>query len=109
MLIFRNGTIAWKQVGDVTFDETGNPLVALGETFTADCFIETTSEVRNSRNDDGYFNNASYAVMVDADSVGDGFAPQNVHLTDNHKGDLGDFSVKRIEYYDLTHSIRLWV
>lgn len=127
MLIFSNGYMEYyTDEGDAVLDENGNPVgvdssgsgsgsaSGSGSGIASDsievlCNIETLTADRRGRYDDGRYSNATYAVMLDAESVPLDFSPLKVRLVHERKGDLGVFTVQRIEYYTLTQSIELWV
>ena len=109
MLVFRNGILTYPQGGTQRLDQDGNPVTASTAEQSVECYINTSSENRNGRYDDGQFKNATYNVLVDMDSVEDGFNPKRISLRHEQKGDLGAFPVQRIGFYTITRSIELWV
>jgi len=109
MLVFRNGILTYPQGSAQRLDKDGNPVTTSAAEQSAECYISTSSENRNGRYDDGLYKSATYSVLVDMDSVEDGFNPKRISLMHEQKGDLGAFPVQRIEYYTITRSIELWV
>lgn len=77
----------------------------------ARCYIETLSEDKRGEiaSEQVRYATQSYSVLLDADSVPQDFIPQAVALEHDRKGVLGNFTVQRIEWYDLTKSIQIWV
>lgn len=109
MLIFPNGTASFdSNNGGADIDEQGMPIEGGDFVLTARCFIDTKAESRSGSHDDGKNPIGSYVVSLDYDSVEEGFAPTKVRLEHDKKGSLGDFTIQRIEYYDLTRTIQLW-
>lgn len=109
MLVFRNGTANWLDSYTNVLDKDGNPQRAEGLYSEAVCYITTLEENKKGMYDDGRYRNCSYSVMFDMDSVSYDFNPKSVSLHHENKGFLGDFTVQRIEYYNLTRSIEIWV
>ena len=111
MLIFINGKayFATRSTDDY-LDENGNPIQTKQlYDVECDCTINTLSEDRKGRYDDGRYRNCSYSVSINMDSVGNTFNPQSVRLEHKNKGALGEFQIQRIEYYELTGTIEVWV
>lgn len=109
MLVFRNGTASWLDSYVNVLDEEGNPQNTEGLYSESECYISTLQEDRKGRYDDGRYRNCSYSVMFDMDEVSVNFSPKSITLTHENKGSLGEFTVQRIEYYNLTRSIEIWV
>lgn len=110
MLVFVNGSLGYfTNEGVAELDENGNPVVSADESTEVECYIETITENQRGRYEDGRYANVSYSVMINSESVPLGFMPEKVKLTHDRKGDLGVFTVQRIEFYDLTQTIQLWV
>lgn len=104
MLIFKNGTAQW-------FNET-DELQSIEEMTPdgeAECFIETLSETRKGRYDDGRYRNCEFSVKLNYSSMSEVFKPAFLRLNRKWFGDIGTFAVQRIEYYDLTQTIEIWV
>lgn len=115
MLVFVNGYMTYfDDEGDAVLDENGNPAVESGsdsggDSDSVECYIETLTADKRGRYDDGRYSNCQYSVLINSESVPLSFFPKKVRLEHNRKGDLGLFEVQRIEFYDLTQSIELWV
>ena len=110
MLIFKNGTAIFKNDVQVEFDEDGHPQSTSEQVVTeAVCNISTLSESRKGQYEDGRYKMCSYSVMIDYSSVDDTFNPKSVELIHDKKGNMGEFTIQRVEYYSLTKSIEIWV
>lgn len=109
MLVFLNGILTYSQIETQRLDKYGNPIAENATEKHVQCFINTSSENRNGRYEDGQFKHATYNVLVDMDSVEDNFNPKRISLLHQQKGNLGSFPVQRIEFYTITRSIELWV
>lgn len=110
MLVFTNGYMEYYDgEGVAEFNEYGNPQSVSLESTSVECYIETLTADKRGRYDDGRYSNAQYSVLINSESVPLDFFPKKVSLVHNRKGELGTFEVQRIEFYDLTQSIELWV
>lgn len=109
MLVFHNGILTYGSNASTRLDMYGNPVAIQCSEDAVKCYINTTSENRNGRNDDGLYKSATYSALIDMDSVGENFNPKTISLIHERKGDLGKFPVQRIEYYTITRSIEIWV
>lgn len=111
MLIFSNGTAYFATKSSAIYiDEQGNPVKSTQlYDVECECMINTLSDDKRGRYEDGRYRNCSYSVLIDMDGVGKNFNPQSVKLEHENKGNLGEFQVQRIEYYNLTSSIEIWV
>lgn len=110
MLIFSNGIVYfdYPSVGN-DINEDGLPIAGADLLLSAKCYIDVQNENRDGKYAEGKFQNGAYIVSLDYDSVPSGFYPTKVRLEHERKGDLGEFSVQRIEFYDLTRTIQLWI
>lgn len=110
MLIFSNGTIYYDPpVSGADIDENGYPIEGLDFTSSAKCYIDVQHENRSGKYDEGKYPNGSFVVSLDYDSVEEDFSPTKVRLEHERKGDLGIFTVQRIEFYNLTRTIQIWI
>ena len=117
MLVFVNGYMTYfDDEGDAVLDENGNPGVDSGsdsgsgyDGTSVECYIETLTADKKGRYDDGRYSNAQYSVLINSENVPLSFNPLKVGLVHDRKGDLGVLEVQRIEFYELTQSIELWV
>ena len=111
MLIFPNGTAYFGEQGAQNdIDDKGLPVEATAPTDGVPCFIEANGEDRKGRNEDGAYPHGAYTVSVDYDSVDvNSFSPKTVTLTQDHKGELGSFPVQRVEFYEITRTVKVWV
>ena len=110
MLIFQNGTAYFEEPSAVEdIDYEGEPIAAFDLPLSAPCYIEMGSEDRSGRNEDGVFPRSSFTISLDYDSVSEEFNPSRVRVVHERKGDLGTFPVQRIEFYNLTRTIQIWV
>ena len=108
MLIFPNGTAHFDVAGVNDIGDDGLPIQGNNFTLSARCYIEAGSEHRRGKNEDGQYPVGSYVVSIDYDSVNSSFNPKKIKLEHERKGDLGTFTIQRIEYYDLTRTIQIW-
>ena len=110
MLFFSNGTAHFDlaQVG-TDIDEMGMPIAGGSFILSAPCYIEASGESRAKKNDEGYYPNGSYSISLDYGAIGKDFNPMKVRLEHKHKGDLGTFTIQRIEFYDITRTVQVWV
>ena len=109
MLIFSNGTAYFDyQLPDNDIDENGYPIAGGAFELSAKCFIDAQGENKNGKYDDGKFPNGSYIISLDYDSVSEDFAPSKIRLEHERKGDLGVFTIQRMEFYNLTRTIQIW-
>lgn len=108
MLVFVNGKISVAQSNSPTIDSDGNIVSSTMGEDEIPCFIQTLEETRNVPTDGGWRARKRYSVMVDMDSVPNDFSPTSIRIVDDYKGDLGVFTVQRIEHYTITRSIQLW-
>ena len=110
MLIFQNGTAYFEEPSATSdIDENGCPIEGVEPTLAVPCYIEMGNEDRNGRSEDGVFPRASFSISFDYDSVDEDFNPSKVRVEHERKGDLGTFTVQRIEFYNLTRTIQVWV
>jgi len=114
MLIFENGTAYFdepdKQKGDWDIDADGMPIEGGELTIEVPCFIEVSNENKRGRYDDGAHTNGSYTISLDYGSIDtDTFKPSKVRLQHKRKGDLGEFTIQRIEFFDITRTVQVWV
>ena len=112
MLIFKNGKMTWLQAGvQVLVDADGNavPVAHAGNKQAVECYIDVLTEDRKGKYSDGKYTQCEYSVLLDQSSVPSDFNPKSITIIHNRKGFLGIFPVQRIEYYDLTSSIEIWV
>lgn len=109
MLIFINGKAYFdNSVSVADIGEDGLPIVNDDFAISAPCYIEVGTESKKGRNEDGAYPVGNYVVSLDYDSVGSDFAPKKMRLEHNKKGELGVFTIQRIEFYDLTRTIQIW-
>lgn len=110
MQIFPNGRLFYSFGTHGDLDEDGNPIPA-SATQDGDCIctITTASEDRNTYYEGGVAKRATYTVTCNMEDVDENFCPRVIRLVHDRKGDLGSFLVHRIEYYDITQTIELWV
>lgn len=110
MLVFSNGTLEYNiGEGNPSMDANGNPIRSNFSTRSVKCNIETSTFDRSGNYGDGTNTNSTYTIYVDMPSVPADWNPMNVRLTHKRKGLLGDFTVQRVEFYELTQTIVLWV
>lgn len=110
MLLFANGYIEYNYTNQATFDEYGNPIKDENPTSKVRCSYQVTKENRNTLTIDGVMHLISYTIDVDANSVPNSFAPTSITLIPDRVNSCPkQYSVKQIQYYDLTKSIRIWV
>jgi hypothetical protein len=111
MLIFPNGTAAFSQAAtNSDIDENGKPVESAEFGDPIPCFIETSSEDKRGRNDDGAYPRGSFSVSLDYGSIDEtSFNPSKVRLIHERKGELGDFTIQRKEFYDITRTVQIWV
>lgn len=107
MLPFKNSTLWWINSVDPV------PMVQMQSVSApedcCECFVETLSENKKGNNGDGKYANCNYAIFINSSSVQDDFNPSFVKFSHKHKGDSEWLPVQRIEFYDLTHTIEIWV
>lgn len=109
MLIFTNGKAYFDSgVSGNDIGENGLPIIGDDFALSAPCYIEVGSESRKGRNEEGAYPLGSYVISLDYDSVDSNFFPKKIHLEHGRKGDLGVFTIQRIEFYDLTRTIQIW-
>ena len=106
MLVFRNGTISYVNATEVLRDVTAGTYDG-----TCGCTISTLTENKKGRYaNEGKYQESQYSVLINYSEVDlDTFNPSIVKLVHNRKGELGNFTVQRIEYYDITRTIEIWV
>lgn len=112
MKLFTNGIMSYGRSTDreISFDADGNPMrKEEGNLRKVRVFIDALSEDKKGRYDDGRYTNASYEVSLDYDDVPAKFKPTDISIIHDRKGDLGSFTVQRIEFYDLTRTIVIWI
>ena len=125
MLIFKNGYVSWVQTSTQDLvDADGNAIAVEGYTKRAECYIDVVQEDKRGDVGDGYtqrsngkytqrsngkYTQRSYKVSLDQSSVPADFNPKSITLEHNRKGNIGTYTVQRIEFYDLTGSIEIWV
>lgn len=85
--------------------------ILVGRGYVVRCYIETLSEDKrgNATAEQVRYANRSYSILLDADSVPQGFNPTVVALEHDRKGTLGQFTVQRIEWFDLVKTVQIWV
>lgn len=107
MLPFKNSTLYWIEstsaVPMVQMQSVGVPEAS------CEAYVETLSENKKGSNSDGKYKNCSYAIYVNMSSVTDGWNPSFVKFVHKHKGESEWMTVQRIEFYDLTNTIEIWV
>lgn len=106
MLVFRNGTISYVNATEVLRDVTAGTYDG-----TCGCTISTLTENKKGMyGNEGKYQECQYSVLINYSEVDlDTFNPSIVKLVHNMKGELGNFTVQRIEYYDITRTIEIWV
>ena len=110
MQIFPNGTMKYRLAGTGDdLDKNGFPVADTGFSGECQCTITASTDNRRGRYDDGQYRNSSYSVTCNLDDVPAAFNPTAVSLTHKHKGDLGEFQVQRVEFYEITRTIEIWV
>lgn len=110
MLIFSNGKAYLdNRRSGYDIDDEGLPVSGADFSVTANCFIEAQTENKSGKNEDGVYPVGSYTIYLDYDSVPTDFLPSKVRLEHERKGNLGIFTIQRIEFYDLTRTIQIWV
>jgi len=110
MLIFANGTLGYSSTsGSADLDANGYPVAASSFDNEVNCTISTLTENRKGNADGARYKSCQYSVSVDMSAVESDFNPKYIKLTHENKGELGVFTVQRIEYYNITGSIELWV
>lgn len=107
MLPFKNSTLYWIDT------VAAMPMVQMQSVSAPDdsceAFVETLSENKKGSNSDGKYANCSYAIYINMSSVKEDFNPSFVKFAHKHKGETEWFPVQRIEFYDLTKTIEIWV
>lgn len=110
MLIFSNGILYYDYpIEGSDIDENGYPITGSDFISSAKCYIDVQHENRSGEYEDGKFPNGSFVISLDYDSVGEDFNPKKVRLEHERKGDLGVFTIQRIEFYNLTRTIQIWI
>lgn len=110
MLIFKNGYVSWVQTSAQDLvDANGNAIAVEDQTRKAECYIDPVEENKKGEYDNGKYSRRSYNVLLDQSSVPANFNPTSITLQHNRKGNIGTYTVQRIEFYDLTGSIEIWV
>ena len=110
MQIFPNGTMRYTNAsGTADLDSNGLPVAASGAEQSCQCTISVLAEDRKGRYDDGRYRNCSYSVTCNLEEVSETFNPTSVRLEHEFKGDLGYFTVQRVEFYKLTGTGEVWV
>ncbi len=110
MLIFSNGTIYFDNaISGTDIDANGYPITGSDFVLSAKCFIDVQNENRSGKYEEGTYPNGSFVVSLDYDSVDEDFNPKKVRLEHERKGDLGVFTIQRIEFYNLTRTIQIWI
>lgn len=109
MLLFANGYIEYNYTNQASFDEHGNPIKDNNPTSKVRCSYQVTKENRNTLTVDGVVHLISYTIDIDANSVPKSFDPTSITLIPDRTGNPKQYSVKQIQYYDITRSIRIWV
>ena len=95
---------------DTDLDAEGMPIpVPTRQMSEVRCTITTLTEHSRGRYEDGKYRASSYSVTLNSEDVAADFAPSVVTLVHERKGNLGTFQVQRIEYYDITQTIEIWV
>lgn len=110
MQIFPNGYMKYRLAGSASdLDSNGYPVADTGFSGECRCTITVITDNRKGRYDGGQFRNASYSITCNMEDVSGTFDPTAVSLTHDQKGNLGEFQVQRVEFYNLTGTIEVWV
>ncbi len=110
MQIFPNGYMKYRLADRGNdLDDNGYAVSDTGFSGECRCTITVITDNRKGRYDDGQYRNASYSITCNMEDVSDTFNPTAVSLTHDNKGNLGVFQVQRVEYYNLTGTIEVWV
>ena len=110
MQIFPNGYMYYAaDDGRGDLDEYGMPIDAASAETQCRCTITTVTEDRNAVYNGGAYVRARYSVTCNMEDVEKNFSPSFLTLEHDNKGRLGRFQVIRIEYYNLTGTIEIWV
>ena len=95
---------------DTDLDAEGMPIpIPARQMSEVRCTITTLTEHSRGRYEDGKYRASSYSVTLNSEDVAADFAPSVVTLVHDRKGNLGTFQVQRVEYYDITQTIEIWV
>ena len=116
MLVFDNGTVSWDELAvPPTFNESGDIEASEKHEMSARCNISILSENKKDY-EDGKAESATYLVTIDMESVPNvstnasgQLSATYIKLQHDRKGCLGVFPIQRIEYYEITQSIGIWV
>lgn len=110
MEIFPNGRIYFDSGNAGSdIDENGLPISTQELYDSAICTINSQTENRNGSYDAGKYPVGSFTIYVDFSRVPKNFSPKVVRIEHEDKGDLGTFTVQRVEKYKLTNTYQLWV
>ena len=109
MQIFPNGYLTYAVAAMPDLDGEGLPVASVPAEARVRCTITTMTDDLRGRYDDGMFRNVSFSVTLNTEDAPMSFSPTQVTLVHDHLGTLGPFQVQRVQYYDLTQTIELWV
>ena len=104
--------MTWFQAGEqVLVDADGNavPVAHADNKQAVECYIDVLTEDRKGKYPDGKYTRCEYSILLDQSSVPSDFNPKSITIIHNRKGNIGTYTVQRIEFYDLTGSIEIWV
>lgn len=107
MLTIENGTLEWiNATSPVQYLDDDDEITFDG---SCECHIETLSENKKGRYADGRYTDCQYSIFVNISSVGEDWQPKMVRFARKHKGNSELMTVQRIDYYDLTQQVEIWV
>lgn len=125
MQIFPNGRLSFTRASQADLDEHGMPMPADNSAVQdIECTITTLEENKKGNYEDGKYRNCQYSVTFNMDDVEDTdgdtfplalanvmgtFSPCRVGLSHERFGNMGFFEVQRVEYYEITRTIEIWV
>lgn len=125
MQIFPNGTMRFSRTSQSDLDGNGMPMPADESSLSeVGCTITTLSEDRKGRYEDGKYHDCKYSVTCNLEDVEDkdgesfplmldnvmgSFNPRRVTLVHDRWGELGTFQVQRVEVYELTQTVEVWL
>lgn len=91
----KNGSISYETATPGGTNEWGEPIPATtGWSDPIDCSIKANSDTRKGRYEDGVFRQASYVVLIEAQTLPTGI--KRLRLT-RHTEDLGEHDILNIE------------
>lgn len=123
MQIFPNGKMYYVTKSS-DLDDEGMPVSASDKrSVSMECTITTLSDSKRGKTDGGSYRDCTYSVtfnMEDYEARRDSFPfkfsfafkgefADHIALVHDRKGDLGTFMVQRIEFYEITNTIEIWV